>query len=348
MNQQNPGGQPPQNPNQPPPARTLEYAQPRHRWVIWLVVLLVFGGVVYLIVMAKRAENSANSKNATSRPVPVVAAIARSGEFPIYLNELGTVTPFNTVTVHTRVDGQLIKVAFAEGQIVHEGDLLAEIDSSPYEAMLEQAQGTLARDQALLANAKLDLKRFTDASDTVTQQQIDTQKALIMQDDGNVKTDQGQVDSAKVNLAYCTITSPITGRVGLRLVDQGNIVHAADANGLCVITQLQPISVVFSIIQDDIPRVMGRNGLVKTLTADAFDRSGNTSLASGSVAAVDSVVDPTTAMVKLKATFDNQDNALFPSQFVNVRLLVKTLRDVTIVPTDAVQRGRTMRRLSIW
>jgi multidrug efflux system membrane fusion protein len=248
----------------------------------------------------------------------------------------GTVTPIQTVTIHSRVDGQLLKIGFAEGRVVKQGDFLAEIDPGPYEAQLLTAQGQLARDQALLKNHQLDLARFKQAPDAYTQQQIDTQEALVEQDQGIVKADQGAVDAAKVNLDYCTINSPVTGLVGIRQVDVGNIVHTSDANGIVVITQLQPITVVFSIPQAIIPDVL-HSGQVPPLEATALD--GDREIATGTLWAVDSQVDVTSGTVKLRARFDNKDFELFPNQLVNVKLLVNTLKHVVLVPSEAVQTG---------
>jgi multidrug efflux system membrane fusion protein len=332
----------PQPHHQIEPAPPTGSAKRRWFWIVWLLVLCLVAGLALLIVVRVRAglgAAAANLRDATGgRGIPVDAATARIGDLPVHVDGLlGTVTPLQTVTVHTRVDGELIKVAFEEGQIVRQGDLLAQIDPNPYKAMLEQAQGQLAKDQALLKDAQLDLNRFKQAPDAYTAQQIDTQTALVEQDKGIVRSDQGAVDSAQVNLNYCTINSPITGRIGLRLVDQGNIVHAADATGLAVITQLQPITVVFPIQQDAIPDVITRSDHVPPLPTTALN--GDQVLARGKLIAIDSQVNTTTGTVNLKAQFDNTRNELFPNQLVTVKLLVNTLRNVVLVPSEAVQTG---------
>jgi multidrug efflux system membrane fusion protein len=273
--------------------------------------------------------------------VPVVVATAQRGDLPVYFNGLGTVTAFNTVTVRSRIDGQLIKVDFTEGQFAHQGDLLAEIDPRPYQVQLEQAEGLLAKDQAQRKDAEVNFERFQLLFNDgiIPQQQLDTQRAQVGQFDGSIRSDQSQINNAKLQLTYCRITAPISGRVGLRLVDAGNMVHATDANGLVVITQLQPISVVFSLPQDQLPQVYGKLRAGQQLPVDAFDRDDTAKIATGKLVTIDNQIDPTTGTYKLKSLFTNENNILFPNQFVNVHLLVDTKRDLVTVPTPAVQRG---------
>ncbi len=278
---------------------------------------------------------------ARGRPIPVVAEPARRGDMPLHLTGIGTVTARNTVTVRSRVDGQLMRVAFKEGQNVQAGALLAEIDPRPFEVQLLQAQGALARDQALLANARIDLERYRTLyeQDSGSKQQWDTQQALVKQYEAAIKSDQAQVESAKLQLTYCHITTPIGGRVGLRLVDPGNIVHASDATGLVVITELQPVSVLFTLPEDELPAVRKRLGAGNRVPVDVYDREKKTRLASGFLLTLDNQIDPATGTIRLKAEFPNEDGSLFPNQFVNADLLVDTLHDATLVPTAAIQRG---------
>ena len=316
---------------------------PKRRWWVWLLALAVLGYGGYRVrkgIVAPQATTAAQGANLRLPSVPVVAAQTRKGDIGVYITGLGAVTPIYTVTVKSRVDGQLMQVHYKEGDIVHQGDLLVEIDPRPYQVQLTQAEGQLIRDQALLDNARIDLDRYQTllTQNAVPEQQLATQKALVQQDEGAVKTDQGQIDSAKLNLVYCHITAPITGRVGLRLVDPGNIVHATDTNGLLVITQIQPISVIFPIAEDQLPVVLQKMRAGERLGVDAYDREKK-KLATGWLTTLDNQIDPTTGTVKIRATFDNKGNALFPNQFVNARLLVEEKHGVTLVYTAAVQRN---------
>jgi len=315
----------------------------RHPYALGLLALLivVVGGSTLLLSRPWRSTAGAQARVPTSPPVPVVAAAARTRDVGVYLSGLGSVTPLNMVTVRSRVDGELIAVHFQEGQIVRSGDLLAEIDPRPFQAQLTQFEGQLERDQALLDNARLDLKRFQVlvTTDAVPRQQLDTQVSLVHQLEGTVKNDQGQIEATKVQLVYCRITSPIAGRVGLRLVDPGNIVHATDTGGLLIVTQLQPITVIFTIPEDSIPTVLERLQRGVRLPVEAYDREYRRKLAEGALLTIDNQVDPTTGTVRLKAQFPNTDYRLFPSQFVNARLLIDTRRGATVVPTAAVQQS---------
>ena len=276
-----------------------------------------------------------------SNAVAVSVATVSSGSITLRIPALGTITPLATVTVKTQISGTLQKILFKEGQLVKEGDPIALIDPRPYEATLAQMEGNLRRDQALLADARLDLKRYEDliTQDSVAQQQLDTQRAQVDQDIGTVASDEAQIRTAKINLIYCHITSPVTGRVGLRQVDQGNYVTPGDANGIVVITQLQPITAIFPIPEDNVTKVMQRLHDGATLGAEAYDRTNSAKLADGKVLTIDNQIDVTTGTVKLRALFDNKDNMLFPNQFVNIQLVVDELKDQIVMPNAAVHRG---------
>ncbi|MEO8604049.1 MAG: MdtA/MuxA family multidrug efflux RND transporter periplasmic adaptor subunit [bacterium] len=317
-------------------------AAPRRRWWLWLGGLAVVLGLALLVVRLRAGESAPPAGAHAAHPgAAVVAQPARRGEFDRTLDGIGTVTPFATVTVRSRVDGQLMAVHFTEGDAVQAGDLLAEIDPRPYAVSLAQAQGQMARDQALLANARVDLDRYRKlvAQDSIPKQQLDTQGALVAQFEGAVQADQAQIDSAKLQLTYSRITAPISGRLGLRLMDAGNIVHASDPGGLVTIAQLQPIAVLFTLPEDTVQDVLEkvRSGVV--LSVEAYDRSQQRQLASGTLLTVDNAIDATTGTLRMKAQFPNTDGALFPNQFVNARLLLERHSDATLIDAAAVQRG---------
>lgn len=310
---------------------------PRLSRVVWIALGL---GLLALLVWAIYPKPAVNNRfNQGAQPVGVATAV--NGPIRITLNALGTATPLATATVRPQVGGLLTKLYFTEGQMVKAGDLLAQIDPRPYQAALDQAKGQLARDQATLANAKVDLSRYQAlaAQNAISNQQLASQGSLVRSTAGIVEADQANVETAAINLGYTRIVSPVTGRAGLRQMDVGNIVQAGQASGIVVVTELSPMSVIFTVPEDNVSRIMGRVSQGAVLDVDAWDRGQTTKIASGKLATVDNVVDPTTGTVKLRAMFDNTDNRLFPNQFVNIRLLVDTLQDQTVIPVAAVQRG---------
>jgi multidrug efflux system membrane fusion protein len=320
-------------------------------WVeVIVAIAIIAGGIIWLV--HSRAHSAADGSaggasggghgkhGALNGPMPVTTVTAQKGNIDISVNALGTVTPLATVTVRTQIAGQLMQLNFQEGQTVQKGDLLALIDPRPYEAALAQAQGALQRDQALLAGAEHDLARYTKlvTEDSIARQQRDDEKALVDQYKGTVEADKAQINTAQLNLQYCHITAPVTGRVGLRQVDTGNYVQVGDANGLVVITQTQPTSVIFSLPEDNLPAIMKRMSSA-TLPVAAYDRSQTTKLATGQLSTVDNVIDATTGTIRMRALFENADNSLFANQFVNIVLLVDTLQDVIVVPSSAAKTG---------
>ncbi len=315
--------------------------RPAWRRALWIGALVVIALGVAWWIHTRPAPATKTGRFAATGTMPVVPATAEKGDVNVILNQLGTVTPLATVTVKTQINGQLLHIDFKEGQLVKQGDLLAEIDARPYQLALEQAQGQLAKDQATLKDAQLDLERYQTLvkQDSIAKQTLDTQVATVGQLIGTVKTDQAQIDAAKLNITYCHIIAPITGKVGLRQVDQGNYVQTSDASGLVVLTQMQPISVVFTVPEDNLPAILKQVHAGATLQAVAYDRSGTVKLATGKLATIDNQIDTTTGTLKMRAEFANEDEVLYPNQFVNIRLLVNTLHDVIVIPTAAIQRG---------
>lgn len=350
-------------PDHTPSPRRFEKSWP------WIIAVLLFTAGVYVFLTRTTRASSNNQtaavqntqrddkarndqkalsdkkppkeKKPSAPPIPVVGALAKTKDINLYLTGLGSVTPINTITLHTRVDGELVKVQFKEGQIVKKGKTLALIDPRPFQAALMQAKGQLEKDKAFLKNARLDLKRYKKlvAQDSIQKQQYDTQKALVDQYVGQVKLDQGQVNNAKVQLEYCKISAPVSGLIGLRAVDPGNIVHATDANGLAVITQMQPMTVIFSLPEDNIPKILSRLTSGTTVPVYAYNRGDEKVLSTGRLLAVDNQIDLNTGTVRLRAIFANKANELFPNQFVNAKLLIDVKKNATIVPTAAIQLG---------
>jgi multidrug efflux system membrane fusion protein len=315
------------------------------KWLLALVLLVLAGAVAWYelgpVIAPGTAPAPGGRAAGQGAAQPVGAATIATGDIRIIINALGTVTPLATVTVKTQIAGQLQQIGFTEGQLVHKGDFLAQIDPRPYQAALEQYEGQLAKDQATLKQAQVDLVRYQTLvkQDSIARQQADDQVYLVLQDEGAIRTDQAQIDTQKLNLIYCHIVAPVEGRVGLRQVDAGNYVQTSDANGLVVLTQLQPISVLYSIAEDSLPAVLKRFHTGAKLPVVAFDRANVTQLATGELSTMDNEIDTTTGMVKLRAMFPNTDESLFPSQFVNAQMVVDTLHDVVTAPVSAIQRG---------
>jgi multidrug efflux system membrane fusion protein len=342
------------NPDTARQSDSIETTTGRRRWLWWVgaVVLIIAAVLAWwwwrgsTPVPPAEGDIAAPAKRGarfdpTKSIVPVAVGTARNIDMPVRIGALGTVTARSTVTVKARVDGLLEKVLFREGQLVKAGQVLAQIDPKPFEVQLQQAQGQLQRDRAQLVNAQNDLQRYRNllAQDSIAAQQVDNQAALVRQYEATLLTDQAAVDSARLNLSYTKITAPSNGRVGLRQVDAGNMIRAADTNGLVVITEIDPIAVIFPIPQDRLPQVMAQLQAGAQLGVDAYDREGRIKLASGTLVTADNVIDTTTGTIKLKAEFPNKDAQLFPNQFVNARLLVETLKSAIAVPTSAIQRG---------
>jgi len=313
----------------------------RLRPFLWLLlVLVIVGAGVWYFPRSETQQKNAGRPQAGA-PIPVGVASVAKGDMPVILSQLGTVTPLATVTLKTQINGYLTEVAFQEGQMVKKGDFLAQIDPRPYQVALEQAEAQLAKDQALLRNARVDLQRYNTlvAENSIARQTRDTQVSLVAQYEATVKSDQAQIDAQKLNLTYCHIVAPVTGRVGLRQVDAGNYVQTSDPNGIVVVTQLQPISVIFTLPEDNLPEVFKRWHAGAALPVTAYDRSGSAELDKGTLNTIDNQIDTTTGTVKLRAMFNNEQLVLFPNQFVNVQLVVDTLHNVDIVPSAAIQRG---------
>jgi membrane fusion protein, multidrug efflux system len=313
----------------------------KHHIGIGLLVVAGLAVIGYLVIHFLPTSQSTNARGQPGAAQSVGASTVAPGNIRVIVNALGTVTPLATVTVQSQIDGQLTQVGFTEGQLVQKGDFLAQVDQRPYEILKAQYEGQLAHDQGLLAQAQMDLKRYQTLAqqNSIARQQAEDQVFIVQQYEGSVKQDQAQIDTEALNIAYCHIISPVTGRVGLRLVDPGNYVQVSSSTGLAVVTQLQPITVIFSVPEDDLPAIMPQLASATTLQVAAYDRANIKQLAMGKVTALDNQIDTTTGTVKVRAQFDNSDNALFPNQFVNAQLLIKTLQNVITVPTAAIQLG---------
>jgi membrane fusion protein, multidrug efflux system len=310
------------------------------RVLMWVVILLVFG-LAFWWVLRHQEATTAKAPRGGGGPVTVTTATAQKGDIGVYLDGIGTVTPVYTSSITSQVNGIVTAVHYKEGQIVHKGDPLIDIDSRPYRATLMQAQGTLERDENVLAQAKMDLQRYHEAWDrrAIPKQQLDDQEKIVLQNQGTVKLDEGTVQFDQVQVSYCHIVAPITGKVGLRLVDPGNVVQSSGTTTLAVITQMSPITVIFTIAEDSLGPVQERLRNKAVLTVDAFDRGGQQKIASGKLLTLDNQIDTTTGTLKARASFENKDAALFPNQFVNIRLLVNTMHDATLIPGSAIQHN---------
>ncbi|GGH14514.1 efflux RND transporter periplasmic adaptor subunit [Silvibacterium dinghuense] len=345
--------EPPIPPDHQLPKTTNSHPAPsapkKSRQWLWVILLLVFAGILFLVLRHKddtKKQASGGGRHGFSGPVTATGAPAKQGDIGVYLDAIGTVTPVYTATIYNQVAGVITAVHYREGQMVHKGDPLVDIDDRQYRANVETAEGTLAKDQGVLAQAQMDLERYQKAwaANAIAKQTLDDQEKLVLQDQGTVKADQGTLDYDKVQVAYCHIVAPFTGRVGLRLVDPGNLVQASSSTELAVVTQLQPITVVFTVAQDSLPEILTHTGNKAgsaggKLTVDAYNRDSSQKLATGTLMAIDNQIDTTTGTVKLRAQFDNRDNELFPNLFVNTRLLVTTQHDQTLIPDAAIQHN---------
>lgn len=309
--------------------------------VVALIIIALVAVALFVRQLQHKQVSSTAGRGGPGSPVAVAVATATPGDIRVRIPALGTITPLASVTVRTQITGQLQKIAFSEGQLVHQGDFLAQVDPRPYAAALEQARGNLRRDQSLLANARLDLQRYEGLvkEDAISGQQLDTQRALVDQYAGSIESDQALIRTAELNLQYSRIVSPVTGRVGLRQVDQGNYVTPGDTNGLVIVNQLEPITAIFAVPEDNIARIMPRIRGGETLSVEAFDRTNSIKLADGRLSSVDNQIDTATGTFKLRAQFDNKDGSLFPNQFVNIQLLVTVLHDQLVIPNAAVHQG---------
>ena len=330
----------------------LEKRRPKSHLWIWITLIILIAAIVLYAYHERAAKKAAgavpaggsgHSGRGQNGPASITVGQTKSGNINVYVDALGTVTPTNTTTIYSQITGKILAVHYREGQIVHKGDPLVEIDPRPYESTLTQAEGTLEHDKALLAEARIDLKRYQDAfaRNAIARQQLEDQEQVVLQDQGTVKTDEGTVLYDQVQLSYCHIVAPISGKIGLRLVDPGNTVFSGTGSTLAVITQINPITVVFNVSEDDLPQVQAQLKGRKALQVDAYDRADDKLLESGKLTSLDNQIDTTTGTVKFRATFANKNNALYANQFVNARLLVKTLENATLIPTAAVQQNGT-------